>query len=138
LNFYRKIFCTLFNYYTVEKKDIAKAYFVISLLTFLESSVIVPSLLIFSVYAEFKFDTKLWGLLIFLTLAVLNYRVFILPDKIGKVLQVCENQTSHKNTKMYIRSTYFLIFILFVFSLIVEATEGYLYMVPVYIEELLK
>jgi len=138
---YKKIFCILYQYYyKFDARETGRVYFIFSLLTFLESSILVPILLIIAIYSRVPFNTKLWGLIVFVMFGIINYYLFIKPPKDIEIIKLCNEKKSdeHSKVKLYIRLSYVFIFILFAFSLIVEGTKGYLFMVPVYLREFLK
>ena len=128
----------MFNYYKFERSSVGRAYFVVSLLTFLESSIVVPAMLIIAVYSRAEFDTKIWGFVVFLLFAIINYNYFVTPARLNATISMCETVNYASDRKLVLRFVYAFIFAFFVFSLVVEATEGYLYMVPVYLKEFIK
>lgn len=97
-------------------------------------------MLIVAVYSRIEIDTKIWGTIIFVLLAIYNYNLFISPSKLDDSISLCNALESTSNTKKQaaIRLSYIFIFLFFIFSLVVEATNGYLYMVPIYLKEFIK
>lgn len=131
MSIYQNILCSIFNNHSFGQNSIGRLYFSVFLLTFLESLLLTSIFVIVFTYEEIIVSSKLYGIIIFLFLAIFNYSYFIKGRE-----ELSASCSDYPKRKLFVYSSYLIISLLYIFSLIVESTSGHLRMVLKYLREL--
>lgn len=124
---YDFLFAAIFHSYFKNKALIARLYFTLFFVVFLQSVLITSLLIILFTYSSIYVYSKYISFIIYPVISIINYQIWLKGKRYLSIIEKYSfNEQSLKKLKLLLRLFYLLLFLLFIYSNLVEFSSGYI------------